>query len=1013
MPHPRIGPAWLLALACVTAPLHGHDEWFNLHVLYSAKTEYVYPFDGRNPKIAAALLNHYPVPSAEVVQTLTVNGQAQTGAGFTTFPNGGTIAIEPDGFGLATVFTAGVYDGLAGDAPAVGQAKEFKFRWVFALAPGVAEPPKLGLPTPPNPLDPNTDPPGEVNATVKFTNLGDNPTLAGPMAMAGVLRLNSPASTAVAANAKVEVATPYSNWFPLATTPVAGDGAAVAFAQTLPERGDWQVRFSADGYETRVIALGSPFDPRPSLDVTLAASPVPALDYRRSATIAAATGFYRGAVSESEGTVVAFPGQETWRAAGSDDANRALRTAGRVVKYKFDGAKLWEHAPGWEIWGGDMTPDGRYVAYALNPTVLPFYTPTENKLVLLDGATGAVIWTKTALRTDATLGRKLESLEVVFSPDARWIAVGSVNTGQVTLVDRATGTLAWSVPTAAPTFGQVRKLRFSADGQWLFCGSGDGSLRKLRVSDGAVQWRTFIGSWPLVNGLDLSPDGEWIATGSKSLDSAVVRASDGRQQWIAESQSGDAVLSPDGRHLATQGGQIYRTVDGSLAGMAKVAAVSRFTPDGRYLLKLDRRFTLHDLGGKQLRDFGDTGIADAVQWAHLTADGRYAILLAREATTPPQTALVIFERQRPTGVVAPTVTAQPQAQAVIAGTTTTLNVAASGSAPLGYQWRKNGADIVGANSPALVLANASATTAGNYVCVVSNAAGAASSVAAALTVLPANAGDPPRLVNLAVRTELSPASPLIVGFVVGGAGTTGNKPLLLRAMGPSLAALGATGALADPRLTLFGDGGAIATNDNWDGKEEIKALSARLGAFGFASATSRDAALAALPGAGGFTMQLTSGDGTSGTVVAEIYDGSTAFSATEPRLVNVSARGDVGGRTGPLIAGFVIGGPAAKTVLIRAIGPALGQFGVRGALADPILTVFRESTVIATNDNWYDAPNAVTVPDVAARVGAFRLATTALDAALLLTLPSGPYTAQITGAAGGQGGALIEVYEVP
>lgn len=82
-----------------------------------------------------------------------------------------------------------------------------------------------------------------------------------------------------------------------------------------------------------------------------------------------------------------------------------------------------------------MTPDGRFVAHVLNPTVLPFYAPTENKLVLLDGATGAVIWTKSAPATDAAVGRKLESLEVAFSPDAKWIAVGSVSGGQVTLVD--------------------------------------------------------------------------------------------------------------------------------------------------------------------------------------------------------------------------------------------------------------------------------------------------------------------------------------------------------------------------------------------------------------------------------------------------------------------------------------------------------------------------------------------------------------------------------------------------
>ncbi|MCX6954366.1 MAG: PQQ-binding-like beta-propeller repeat protein, partial [Verrucomicrobia bacterium] len=353
--------------------------------------------------------------------------------------------------------------------------------------------------------------------------------------------------------------------------------------------------------------------------------------------------------------------------------------------------------------------------YALNPTATSFYTPTEHKLVLLDGATGAVLWTKAAAPTDAAVGRKLDSLEVALSPDAKWIAVGSTAGGQVTLVDRATGNFAWSVPARAPTFGQVRKLRFSADSQFLYCGSGDSTLRKLRVSDGAVLWRTYVGAWPTVGGLDLSSDGAWITTGGKSLDTTVVRARDGFQTWLTDSQVPDAVFSPDGRYVATSAGHLYRTSDGSLAGMAKLAGLSRFSPDGKYLLKFDRSFTLHDLGGKLLKNFGDTGIApasgEAGQWAYLSASGRYAILLGRDLVAPSQTGIAIFERQAATGSVAPVITAQPLAQTVAIGTSATLMVAAEGSGPLAYQWRRGGVDLAGANSAALVIPEAAAADA--------------------------------------------------------------------------------------------------------------------------------------------------------------------------------------------------------------------------------------------------------------------------------------------------------------
>ncbi|MGH7956046.1 MAG: hypothetical protein ACREH8_03425 [Opitutaceae bacterium] len=70
------------------------------------------------------------------------------------------------------------------------------------------------------------------------------------------------------------------------------------------------------------------------------------------------------------------------------------------------------------------------------------------------------------------------------------------------------------MPGSAPSFGQVRKLRFSADGQFSYVGSGDSNLRKLRVPDGTVVWKVFAGGWPFVNGLDLTPDGAWLVAGT-------------------------------------------------------------------------------------------------------------------------------------------------------------------------------------------------------------------------------------------------------------------------------------------------------------------------------------------------------------------------------------------------------------------------------------------------------------------------------------------------------------------
>jgi hypothetical protein len=82
-------------------------------------------------------------------------------------------------------------------------------------------------------------------------------------------------------------------------------------------------------------------------------------------------------------------------------------------------------------------------------------------------------------------------------------------------------------------------------------------------------------------------------------------------------------------------------------------------------------------------------------------------------------------------------------------------------------------------------------------------------------------------------------------------------------------------------------------------------------------------------------------------------------------------------------------------------------------LADPILTVFRGTTAIASNDNWQEQPNASAVATAAVQVGAFALATGSRDGAVVLTLEPGAYTFQVAGANRSTGVALVEVYVLP
>lgn len=131
------------------------------------------------------------------------------------------------------------------------------------------------------------------------------------------------------------------------------------------------------------------------------------------------------------------------------------------------------------------------------------------------------------------------------------------------------------------------------------------------------------------------------------------------------------------------------------------------------------------------------------------------------------------------------------------------------------------------------------------------------------------------------------------------------------------------------------------------------------------------------------------------------------------QLANLSCRAQVGTGDGVIIPGFVLSGLAARTVLVRAVGPGLAAFGVAGVLADPTITVFRGDTVVASNDNWQTQTNPQAVATAAVTTGAFALAAGSRDSALVLTLEPGAYTFRIAGVGNATGVALVEVYVLP
>jgi hypothetical protein len=371
----------------------------------------------------------------------------------------------------------------------------------------------------------------------------------------------------------------------------------------------------------------------------------------------------------------------------------------------------------------------------------------------------------------------------------------------------------------------------------------------------------------------------------------------------------------------------------------------------------------------------------------------------------------------------PQFAAGPASQTITSGATVVFEASANAAA---YRWYLNGAplsdggSVAGSTGPQLVITGATSAYAGSYTCTATNGSGSTTSNAATLTL--STTPDAGRLINISCRAGVGTgANQLIAGFVVGGQGTAGAEPLLIRGSGPALVPFGVAGTLPDPELQLYSIGSGstlLATDTGWGGDALIASTAASVGAFGWGQAATPDSALLANLQAGPYTAQVSGKSNDTGVALVEVYDATPAgaYTPSSPRLVNLSARLQAGSGANILIAGFVIGGSTSRTVLVRASGPALAPFGLAGLLPDPQLSLYRANggqppTLLGMNSGWSGNPQ---IAAAAARVGAFSWGEAATpDSAILVTLPPGDYTAQVAGASGDAGLALIEVYEVP
>jgi uncharacterized repeat protein (TIGR03803 family) len=285
---------------------------------------------------------------------------------------------------------------------------------------------------------------------------------------------------------------------------------------------------------------------------------------------------------------------------------------------------------------------------------------------------------------------------------------------------------------------------------------------------------------------------------------------------------------------------------------------------------------------------------------------------------------------------------------------------------------------------------------GSFASVTSNTQLSLGATGAIATVNPAapnpSTGQP---LNIATRMGVQKGdNVLIAGFIVTGApGST--KKVLIRGLGPSLAQFGVPGTLTDPLLELH-KGGETVINDNWQQGDTSQIPN------GFAPSDPREAVIVATLAPGNYSAVVKGAHGETGVGIAEVYDLDTASPA---KLANISTRGFINTGDDVMIGGFIVGGNEPAKILVRAIGPTLGDFGVQGALADPTLELHDSNGASISNDDWRETQEseiiATTIPPNKDR-----------EPAILATLAPGNYTAVVRGKNNTTGIGLVEAYNL-
>ncbi len=639
----------------------------------------------------------------------------------------------------------------------------------------------------------------------------------------------------------------------------------------------------------------------------------------------------------------------------------------------------------------------------------------DKKLYALTASTGALKWTYTATTAIISAPAIASDGTIYFRDDTTLYALTNNGTS---------ATLKWSFALAGATYGSPA---IANDGT-VYVGATGGNFYAVNPS-GTQKWK-FTANGDIYTAPAIASDGTvYLAT----LNGYVYALNpNGTQKWVwilpSYSITSSPVLAPDGtvyfgaydhklHALSSSGTEKWSC----LLGDEVRAATPAVGNDGSiYIPAYDGRVYVVSAAGAVVRSYATAGL---IRSSPMIANGQlivgssdslvYAFALDPVSDqSPANSAWPVYQHnQRHDGQYTDnviTITVAPLGTSVAIGGTINLSVTATGPGTFSYQWYKDGVAISGATSSTYTKTNAQASDSGSYTVRITSTSGATTtSGAATVTVAAGSLG---KLSALSARASIGTGNNvLIAGFVIAG----GTKSVIVRGIGPNLSSQLSSGYLPDPTLEIY-DAGAVNytySNSFWGGSATLINAFTAVGAQAINNGSSHDDALL-LSLSGVHTAVVRGQSGDTGVALAEVFDADAANAPSH--LTAISARANVGTGNDVLIAGFVITGSVNKSVLIRGLGPALTAQGVTsGYLPDPRVEIYPagSSTYTYANQKWGGTAQLLAAFNA---TGASPIAdTNSNDAALLLSLPPGAYTAILKSASGATGVGLVEVYEMP